>query len=156
MRPSRRAVLLLSVLLASEALAAQGSQALEQDAQKFADTVGAALQAKDRALLESSIADGFEFVHSTGRVEDRASFIDRAAAGQLASQRTPGDRLERRVRVFNGDTALETILTAVKLPQSPADAPPTRVYTRHVYIRSAGRWSWISAQSTVVTVPPAR
>jgi len=61
---------------------------------QLAESVDAALLARDGVALESSIADGFEFVHSTGRIENRASFIRRAAAGQLASQRTPGERLE--------------------------------------------------------------
>ena len=75
---------------------------------------GSRTTARDGGALESLIAHGFEFVHSTGRVEDRASFIRRATAGQLASQRTPGERLELRYRVF-GDTVIGTTLMSQAL-----------------------------------------
>jgi uncharacterized protein (TIGR02246 family) len=125
----------------------------ERDVRQLAESVDAALQARDGGALESLIADGFEFVHSTGRVEDRASFIRRATAGQLASQRTPGERLELRYRVF-GDTVIGTTLTAVRLPGADAASDPMRIYTRNVYARIDGRWRWASSQSTTAQTAP--
>jgi len=125
----------------------------ERDVRQLAESVDAALQAHGGAALESVIADGFEFLHSTGRIEDRSSFIRRAAAGQLASQRTPSERLERRYRVFS-DTAIGTTLTAVRLPGADT-GEPMRIYTRDVYARIDGRWRWASSQSTTVQAAPA-
>jgi hypothetical protein len=53
------------------------------------------------------MAEGFEFVHSTGRVEPGESFIQRAAAGQLGVQRNPGEIVGSPIRVFDA-TAIRT------------------------------------------------
>jgi len=133
-------------------LSAGGSaQNLEQEARRFAQSVDAAVTQRDTASLEGMIGDGFEFVHSTGRVEDRASYIRRAAGGQLASQGNAGEILEDRLSIHHA-VAIRTTLTSVKLP-TDASGTATQIYTRYVYEKAGARWRWISAQSTVVVKP---
>ena len=126
----------------------------EQEAAEFARAVDAALAGKDKAALERLIADGFEFVHSTGRLEERASFVQRAVAGQLAVQRNPGETLSVRIAVFE-NTAVRTVRTAVQMDPADAKAPPTQIYTRYVYVKRGQSWQWVSAQSTIVTTAVA-
>ena len=149
--------LILGVLLlglpsrASAQLSATPTRtAAEQEVVAFAASVDAALRAKDKPALERLIGAGFEFVHSTGRLEERGSYIQRAADGQLAVQRNPGEILSTHVSVF-GSTAIRTTRTAVRMEPNDPTAPPTQVYTRDVYLKSDGAWRWISAQSTLVS-----
>src|SRR5215203_2980160 len=57
-----------------------------------------ALDRKDRGTLESVIADGFTFIHSTGRLETRREYIDNAAAGNLARQQLNVERANEELR----------------------------------------------------------
>ena len=122
----------------------------EQEAASFAASVDAALRAKDKPALERLIGAGFQFVHSTGRLEERESYIQRAGDGQLAVQRNPGEILSAHLSLF-GSTAIRTTRTAVRMDPNDAKVAPTQVYTRDIYVKSDGAWRWVSAQSTLVT-----
>jgi hypothetical protein len=127
----------------------------ERDVSAFAHAADVAVQDGDKAALERMVGEGFEFLHSTGRIEARASFIQRAVAKQLASQRLgPGETISTEVRVF-GETAIRTTRVSVRLNPAGTTSPLVEIYTRDVYGRWDGAWHWISAQSTDVAPPPA-
>lgn len=145
MRTAACTAVLLAIAIAAIA------QNTDAEAREFARSIDNAIAKRNAASLEKMLGDGFEFVHSTGRVEDRASYIRRAGAGQLASQAQPGNVIEDRIQIHR-DTAIRTTLTEVRLPTDVAGTS-TQIYTRYVYVKSGAGWSWISAQSTVVAKP---
>src|ERR1700741_513854 len=98
------------------------------DVQSFIASVETALNQRDRSALERALGDDFQFIHSTGRIEERASFVQRAAAGQLASQRIPATTLDAQIRMY-GDTAVRITRVSVRTDTANASAPSTEIYT---------------------------
>lgn len=118
----------------------------EQEARAFIAEIEAAMNARDRATIEHMIANDFVFVHSTGRTESRQSFIDRASAGALMSQRIEGQQQEAQLRLYGDTAAVWTTRTIVK----PPDKEEMNLWTVNVYVKASGCWQWVSAQSTPV------
>ena len=94
------------------------------------------------------MAEDFEFIRSTGRIESRGSYLQRAAAGSLASQRVAGDVRRPRCR-RDGDAAIRTTRTSARMNASDT-ATATILYTADVYVIVGRARRWASAQSTVV------
>ena len=150
-----RVLAIAMVVTVLQAAAVPTQTSVEREVTAFAQAVDDAVKAGDGPALERMVGDGFEFVHSTGRVEERASFIRRAVAKQLASQRMgPGEIISTTLRVF-GETAIRTTRVSVRLNPADTASPPLQIYTRDVYSRGDGTWHWISAQSTDVAPPAA-
>lgn len=114
--------------------------------------IDTALKTHDRARLDQLMAPDFVMLHSTGNLETRQSFLDRAGAGTLISQRVPAKVLEDTLRAYGGRTALRTTMTRAVL--FPPDKPPIEMSMRSidVYVRIDERWQWVSEQST--PIPP--
>lgn len=126
----------------------------EQEVRSVIQEIDSALNAHDRSKLEDFMAGDFAIVHSTGKLEGRKSFLDRAAAGALASQRTPAEVVEETIRVYDSRTALRT--TRIKATLHPPDHAAVEMSLRSidVYVKINGRWLWISEQSTTIPSDP--
>ncbi len=149
-------LVLSSLMTVSAQTAAPPGQAAAQEAEvrAFIREVDAALKTRDRSALERVISEGFTHLHSTGNLETRQSFIDRAAAGSLMSQRVPADSLEDTVRIYDGRTALRTTKTRARVPQQNREPVEMNVRSIDVYVKIDGHWLWVSEQSTPLPVRP--
>jgi Domain of unknown function (DUF4440) len=78
----------------------------EQEVRSLIQEIDSALKARDRSRLDHFMAGDFVMLHSTGKLESRQSFLDRAAAGSLVSQRVPAEVVEETIRVYDSRTAL--------------------------------------------------
>lgn len=113
-----------------------------------------ALARGDRGSLEEILADGFMFVHSTGVVETRDEYINRAVAGAGAGAATPRPHFtfdEERIRVYGGAAVVWTARSVRRVPGTP----DIRLRSTDVLVRHEGRWRWASVQSTRLPTRPA-
>jgi saccharopine dehydrogenase-like NADP-dependent oxidoreductase len=108
----------------------------------------AALDAEDVPALEKIMADDETYVHASGKVDTKASFLDAIRSGQLhyvswtpksMQVRTAG----KDAAVVNGEYAVRVTDTRVQ-PQ-PFDIS---IFFLAVYARRDGRWQQIAWQST--------
>jgi ketosteroid isomerase-like protein len=105
----------------------------------------AALAKPDAAALRALLSDDYMHVHSTGRVEDRETFIKGISERPRRSER---EALTYRVY---GDAA---VITGVQVnhtlnPDGSA-AAPRPLYVTQVAVRRQGRWRLVSMQATNV------
>lgn len=101
-----------------------------------------AIVAKDRAGIESNMADDFRQIDGTGNVEDKASFVQDLLSPQLVIQPYVVEDFE--VRLY-GDTALLSGRT--RMSGSYAGKPFATHYRYiDVYVRRAGVWKIVSVQ----------
>ena len=126
----------------------------EMEVRTFIKQVDAALKIRDRSTLERIIAAGFAHLHSTGNLETRESFIDRAVAGALLSQRVPAEVLEDELRIYDRRTALRTTRVRARAPQPNGEPTEMNVRSIDVYVKMKGRWLWVSEQSTLLPMQP--
>jgi hypothetical protein len=99
-----------------------------------------AIARRDREQLERLLAPGFVFVHSTGKLEPRAAFIERIE-GTSSDQAVPQvEFIDNDIRLY-GDTA-------VWLTHSRRSGTTMTFVGTDVLIFSADRWQWVSVQST--------
>ena len=126
----------------------------EQEVRSLIQEIDSALKARDRSKLDHFMAGDFAMLHSTGKLEGRQSFLDRAAVGSLASQRVPAEVAEETIRVYDSRTALRT--TRIKATLYPPDRAPVEMNLRSidVYVKIDGRWLWVSEQSTTIPSEP--
>jgi len=111
-----------------------------------------ALDRKDRGTLESVIADGFTFIHSTGRLETRREYIDNAAAGNLARQQLNVERANEELRIYGGNTAIRYSRNTMR--DNTDNSIVYRMRNIAVYVNASGRWQWASGQSTKLPLRP--
>jgi uncharacterized protein (TIGR02246 family) len=126
----------------------------EQEVRSLIQEIDSALKARDRSRLDHFMAGDFVMLHSTGKLESRQSFLDRAAAGSLVSQRVPAEVVEETIRVYDSRTASRT--TRIKATLHPPDHAPVEMSLRSidVYVKIDGRWLWVSEQSTPIPSEP--
>lgn len=156
MKPTFSLIALITCVLLS-AMAAQSTTPLvnnDQEVRSLIQEIDSALKAHDRSRLEHFMADDFAMLHSTGKLEGRQSFLDRAGAGSLTSQRVPAEVVEEAIRVYDSRTALRT--TRIKATLHPPDHAPVEMSLRSidVYVKIDGRWLWVSEQSTSIPSEP--
>jgi uncharacterized protein (TIGR02246 family) len=142
------------LLSAAAAQSSAPSTAAEKEVRSVIRDIDSALKARDRSKLAHFMADDFAMLHSTGKLEDRQSFLDRAGTGSLASQRIPAEVVEDTIRVYARRTALRT--TRIKATIHPPDRAPLEMSLRSidVYAKIKGRWLWVSEQSTPIPSEP--
>lgn len=108
------------------------------------DRRAAATVAKDRATLESLLADDLRYVHSSATDEDKATFVDRACTGWYDYRAlTP---IRRDWRVW-GDTALCNGDVRIQVVVKGAAKDFTSRYLQ-VWRRDGSGWRMTSWQST--------
>jgi uncharacterized protein (TIGR02246 family) len=131
------------------------SATIEQEVRLVIQQVDSAFKSHNRDGIDSLMAEDFVILHSTGKLESRQSFLDRAAAGSLVSQRVPAEVVEDTIRLYGGSTALRT--TRIKAVLRLAGGTPVEMSFRtiDVYVKLDGRWLWVSEQSTPIPTEPS-
>jgi len=104
-----------------------------------------ALRLRDRAALERILADGFTFVHSTGGMETRKEYIDRAVASAASSQGAEIEFLDEQIRVYEGRTA---VCITRSVGRNRGAGTETNFRGTDVIVRIGKRWQWVSVHST--------
>jgi ketosteroid isomerase-like protein len=141
---------MLFMALVLAVLGLQAATALELEIAAFQKELFDAMAGRDRAVLERLIAADFVFIHSTGGVDSRQPFIDKAVAGTQSSQTASPEYTDRQVRVFGGHTAIR-ISRSVRDKGSPSEL---NLRTLHVYAKGPKGWQWLSGQSTALSSRP--
>jgi len=111
-----------------------------------------ALNRKDRTTLERLIADGFTFIHSTGRMEIRKEYIDSAVAGNLARQNLNVEKFDEDLRIYRRNTAIR--YSRNEMRDKTDNSVVFRMRNIAVYVNVSGRWQWASGQSTKLPLRP--
>lgn len=140
-------LVLAAIITAAPQSATNPTAAAERAIAEVEQRFEQALEHRDRAELESVMADPFTWVHALdGRIDSRSVFIDNAARGMgLARQRNDSATFERTVAVY-GDTA---IVTSRVRTRSPAGDRETWFRQSRAYIRNvAGNWKLAMGQGT--------
>jgi len=139
---------------ATLALAMHRPQAEARDADEIEQVLTAeqtrvaALDAQDVTTLEKIMADDVTYVHASGKVDTKTSYLDAIRSGQLHYFSWQPKSMQVRVlgkdaAVINGEYAVHVSDTRVQ-PQ-PFDID---ILILTVYARRDGRWQQIAWQST--------
>lgn len=108
----------------------------------------AALDASDVAALDRIMADDVTYVHASGKVDTKASYLGAIRSGQLRYIAwTPKDLRVRLLgpgsAVINGEYAVR--VTDARVQPAPFDIS---IFILTVYARRDGRWQQVAWQST--------
>jgi len=110
----------------------------ERETQRFAAQVS-----QDFGILENVLADDLVYVHSSGLVDTKASFIKSIKDGKLKYLQMTAE--EMKVRVY-GKTAIITGTCAAKLLSNAQELNLRFRYT-DMYVKRKGNWQLVSWQS---------
>lgn len=104
----------------------------------------AAIVARDRQTLEAILADDLVWIHSSGMIENKASFIARIVSGadRYLSMR-PRDETLRRF----GSVAIVSGVVEIDAVAGGAARAISNRFT-NVWVLTDRRWRLVSAQST--------
>ena len=125
----------------------------EQEIRAFHRELIEAHKRRDRHALESMIAEGFIFIHSTGNWETRQQYIENAAAGTLSSQQPELEfqGLDEELRSYEGHTAMASGRSVVRAGGENAENYRRGV---DVFAKIGGRWRWVLHQTTRLAPRP--
>ena len=140
----------LSARAQSDASAA-GKEVLAVEAARTSALVHA-----DVAALDRIMADNVTYVHASGKVDTKASYLAAVGSGQLHYLSIDPVKLDVRIL---GDTAIVDGEYAVKAMDHRVQETPfqVRIFILTVYTRRDGGWKQIAYQSTNdVAAPPAK
>lgn len=107
----------------------------------------AALEHSDVAALERIMADDVTYIHASGKVDTKKSYLDAIRSGQLHYISWKAKNLQVRVlgdsAVINGEYAVR--VTDSRVQPTPFDI---NIFILTVYARRDGHWQQIAWQST--------
>ncbi len=116
-----------------------------KDAVTAADKAWAAATVKaDAAALGKLLADDLNYIHSTGAIDDKASFIGKLKSGEQKYLKIDHDGSD--VRLY-GSTAVLTATARVESITKGVKGPPTHLRFIHVWFYSKGAWQLVAHQS---------
>jgi ketosteroid isomerase-like protein len=149
---------LLSLVLAASALLAASAPSGDSQAEKDVLATEAArttaLDHSDVAALERIMADDVTYIHASGKVDTKKSYLDAIRSGQLHYISWQPKNLQVRLV---GDGAVIDGEFAVRVMDSRVQPAPfdINIFILTVYARRDGRWQQIAWQSTrdVATSP---
>jgi len=123
-----------------------GAAGTEDDIRKVDQQWAAAVQGKDTATLEKLFTPSLIYAHSTGNVEDKATYIGRLKSGK---QRYDTVRIESTRIVPYGDSAVSHSLvrTIGSNDQGPFN---DHVMMLHLWVKQGGVWHLAAHQTTKV------
>ena len=143
-------LLLTLALGASAVLAAPAPSGTSQAAKEVMATEKAhiaALDHSDVAALERIMADDVTYIHASGKVDTKKSYLDAIRSGQLHYISWQAKSLQVRVlgtsAAINGEYAVR--VTDSRVQPTPFDI---NIFILTVYARRNGRWQQIAWQST--------
>jgi len=115
-----------------------------------------ALQRSDLNALDRIMADDVTYVHASGKVDTKKSYLDAIRSGQLHYISWQSKNLQVRVMgdsaVINGEYAVR--VTDARVQPTPFDI---NILILTMYARRDGRWQQIAWQSTRdTTTSPAK
>jgi ketosteroid isomerase-like protein len=108
----------------------------------------AALDASDVAALDRIMADDVTYVHASGKVDTKASYLGAIRSGKLRYIAwTPK---ELHVRLLGPDSAVINGEYAVRVTDARVQPAPfdISIFILTVYARRDGRWQQVAWQST--------
>ena len=146
-----KSLLLLSLALGTTAaLAAPSSSPTSQEAKEVLAVEEArttALDNSDIAALECIMADDVTYIHASGKVDTKKTYLDAIRSGQL--HYISWQPLHLNVRVF-ADAAVIDGEYVVRVTDSRVQPTPfdISIFILTVYQRRNGRWQQIAWQST--------
>jgi uncharacterized protein DUF4440 len=143
------------VLGASAVLGApvpSGTSSAEKEVMATEQARTAALEGSDVGALERIMADDVTYIHASGKVDNKKSYLDAIRSGQLhyiswqpknLQVRMLGDGAAGEGAVINGEYA-------VRVRDSRVQVEPfnINIFILTVYARRDGRWQQIAWQST--------
>jgi Domain of unknown function (DUF4440) len=149
---------LLSLVLGASALLAVPAPSVESQAEKDVLATEAArttaLDHSDVTALERIMADDVTYIHASGKVDTKKSYLDAIRSGQLHYISWQPKNLQVRLV---GDGAVIDGEYAVRVMDSRVQPAPfdINIFILTVYARRDGRWQQIAWQSTrdVATSP---
>lgn len=155
----RKVVWLAFTLGSAGILAAQtpsGFTNLESEVMSVEQTRTAALDRSDLAALDRIMADDVTYIHASGKVDTKQSYLDAIRSGQLHYISWQPKSLHVRLlgdsaAVIDGEYAVRVIDSRVQ--PNPFDIT---IFILTVYERRNGHWQQIAWQSTrdVAASPP--
>jgi len=126
------------------------SSASQSPAAKLDEERTEAMVKGDLATLDRLLADDLSYVHSSTKVDTKASFIENLRSG--ASKYKAFQREEASTRVF-GDSAVNTGVATVSV-ENLGQAPATfKIRYTDVWVNRGGKWQMVAWQSTRVPAP---
>jgi Domain of unknown function (DUF4440) len=160
--PVKKIMLLLTLAwVASMVQAAPvGEQTSEAQKQVLAAEQArtAALEHSDLATLERIMADDVTYIHASGKVDTKKSYLDAIRSGEL--RYISWRPMNLHVRILGTGAGSGAVITgeyAVKVTDSRVQAAPfdINIFILTVYERRNGQWRQIAWQSTrdVATSP---
>src|SRR5215469_8623486 len=147
----KRSVLFSSLLLTVSAVLAgpisPGNSEAAREVISVEKARTAALDQSDIAALERIMADDVTYVHASGKVDTKKSYLDAIRSGQLHYISWQPKNL--KVRVI-GNSAVIDGEYAVRVRDSRGQHDPfdITIFILTVYQRRSGRWQQIAWQST--------
>lgn len=142
-----------SVVQAATAPTPGGEDAKQALAAEQART--AALEHSDVAALERIMADDVTYIHASGKVDNKQSYLDAIRSGQLRYISWRPMDLHVRIlgsgAVINGEYAVK--VTDSRMQPTPFDI---NIFILTVYERRNGQWQQIAWQSTRDVGTPAQ
>jgi hypothetical protein len=107
----------------------------------------AALEHSDIATLDRILADDLTYVHASGKVDTKASFLQAIRSGDLHYISWQAKKLN--VRVIENSAVLDgEYLVRVTDRRVKPDPFDVNIFILSVYARRGGRWQQIAWQST--------
>jgi len=146
----KKFLFLFSLVLGTQTLLASAEPETSQAAKEVMATEEARTAALDRsdiAALAQIMADDVTYVHASGKVDTKKSYLDAIRSGQLHYISWQPKNL--KVRVI-GNSAVIDGEYAVRVRDSRVQHDPfdITIFILTVYQRRSGRWQQIAWQST--------
>ena len=135
--------LILSTIPTTTAIFAaqkRSKEAVAADERAWADATVKA----DAATLTRLLAHDLNYIHSTGMIDSKTSFIDKLKSGEQKYAKLQHEGME--IRLY-GDTAVVTATAQVDTSTKGVQVPPGRLRFIHVWYYSAGAWQLVAHQS---------
>jgi ketosteroid isomerase-like protein len=144
MRVTRRHVAALGALaLATAALPARAESADELAVRKAIEDLAKAMVAGDKSALESLVSDQLSYGHSSGKVENKAQFVE-AIAGKKTVYKSIslGDPT---IAVVGNNAIARHVFSAEVVSGGQASSP--RIGVLQVWVKEGGNWKLLARQA---------
>jgi ketosteroid isomerase-like protein len=127
------------------ALAAGLAMADEKAVEAAERAWGAAVPAKDFAVLEQVLADGLIYSHSDGRVDTKSSYIGDLKSGKSEYYQIRYESI--RVRMIDATTAMAFCRAFFQTKAADGGKQDMNMALLHVFKKQDGGWQLIGHQS---------